>query len=294
MDAAGVITGQVPNSLLQKASRITVYICTYEGSAFKTLYKLEIPVRSRPMPSDYTFEDDAGEIYSFNALETQVANALTAAAEAKSNYTAAAQKETTTEKALATATAAQTDAAQKYTAALEALNGVQDGTLFLKKAGDEMAGNINMNGHTVTALADPVNETDAVPKSFFNLPKLWENSEEAMGTELINLDLSAYRFIAILGEGWVGAGGLSFSAVVPVNASAALRADHVYEGVNYEDERYIEEWHILERRVGVTPEGVRFSNSRRLQVYPADIDAEGAAEYGNTKIMVPMEIYGIK
>ena len=75
MDAAGVIRAEVPNSLLQKPYTILAYICTYAGSTFETQYKLEIPVKGRAKPNDYTLVDDP-EVYSFNALENQVANAL--------------------------------------------------------------------------------------------------------------------------------------------------------------------------------------------------------------------------
>lgn len=76
MDAAGIITAEIPNSLLQKPYKIAAYICIYQGSTFKSLYKIEIPVNARTKPADYTFEDTAGEAYSFNALENMVANGL--------------------------------------------------------------------------------------------------------------------------------------------------------------------------------------------------------------------------
>lgn len=98
MDAAGVIRAEVPNSLLQKPYTILAYICTYAGSTFETQYKLEIPVKGRAKPADYTLEDDP-EVYSFNALENQVVNALarmdaaTAAAANTYNQATAAQRE---------------------------------------------------------------------------------------------------------------------------------------------------------------------------------------------------------
>lgn len=92
MDAAGVIRAEVPNSLLQKPYTIQAYICTYEGSTFETQYKLELPIKARNKPEDYTLEDDP-EVYSFNALENQVANALavleTTTAEVDTKYNAA-------------------------------------------------------------------------------------------------------------------------------------------------------------------------------------------------------------
>lgn len=74
MDAAGVITVDIPNSLLQKPYTINAYICGYNGTTFETYYKLDIPVNKRPQPADYTLQDD-DEVYSFKALENAVVNA---------------------------------------------------------------------------------------------------------------------------------------------------------------------------------------------------------------------------
>lgn len=75
MDAAGVIQVEVPNSLLQKPYKLQAFICTYAGSTFQTLYKIEIQVKERAKPADYTLEDDP-EVYSFNALENLILNTL--------------------------------------------------------------------------------------------------------------------------------------------------------------------------------------------------------------------------
>lgn len=71
MDKAGVISAYIPNSLLQKPYKITAYVCIYEGETFKSLYAIEIPVKPRTKPGDYTFEVD-DEIYSFNAMENRI------------------------------------------------------------------------------------------------------------------------------------------------------------------------------------------------------------------------------
>ena len=76
MDDAGVITAEIPNTLLQKPYKITAFVCMYEDDTFESLYKITIPVKARNMPADYTFQDNDGEIYSFNALENMVADAL--------------------------------------------------------------------------------------------------------------------------------------------------------------------------------------------------------------------------
>lgn len=74
MDNAGVITVAIPNSLLQKPSPVVAYVCVYEGDTFETRYRIEIPLKLRKQPTDYSFTDDQEEIYSFNALENQIIN----------------------------------------------------------------------------------------------------------------------------------------------------------------------------------------------------------------------------
>lgn len=76
MNSAGIITVDIPNSLLQKPYKIMVYVCIYDGDTFESLYKLEIPVKARSKPADYTIEDSYGEIYSFKALENKVNEVL--------------------------------------------------------------------------------------------------------------------------------------------------------------------------------------------------------------------------
>ncbi len=82
MDSAGVVSVLIPNSLLQKPYTVVAYVCIYEGRTFQSLYKIKIPVKGRPQPADYTLKDDQ-EVYSFNALENEVANALVALDAAK-------------------------------------------------------------------------------------------------------------------------------------------------------------------------------------------------------------------
>lgn len=71
MDAAGVITARIPNSLLQSSQKVKAHVCTREGDVFKTWYTIEAPVRARVKPADYTITDDP-EVYSFVALENLV------------------------------------------------------------------------------------------------------------------------------------------------------------------------------------------------------------------------------
>lgn len=73
MDNAGVVTVEVPNSLLQKSYNITAYICDHDGDKFNTMYTVEIPVKARKKPADYVLENDE-EVYSFNALENDISD----------------------------------------------------------------------------------------------------------------------------------------------------------------------------------------------------------------------------
>lgn len=85
MDTAGVIRAEIPNSMLQRPYRVTVYVCVYEGTTFHTAYKLEIPVKERPQPADYVLVDDP-EVYSFNALEAEVHNVIRDYSEIERKY----------------------------------------------------------------------------------------------------------------------------------------------------------------------------------------------------------------
>lgn len=87
MDKAGVITVDVPNGLLQKYYTINVYLCTYDGGTFQTLYKIDVPVMERPKPADYSIEADQ-DVYSFKALENQVTNVLNKFDEVDKRYNA--------------------------------------------------------------------------------------------------------------------------------------------------------------------------------------------------------------
>ena len=111
MDAAGVISVNVPNSLLQKPYKIKAYVCIYSGNTFESLYKIEIPVKARTQPSDYTLVDDE-EVYSFNALENRVLNVL-------SEYEAIGKKYDTAVNNLNTATSELTEAKSAYEVAKE-------------------------------------------------------------------------------------------------------------------------------------------------------------------------------
>ena len=132
MDAAGVIRAEVPNGLLQSNLKLRAHICTREGELFKTWYTVEIPVKARKQPADYTITDDQ-DIYSFTMLEDQVREAtedLAAAVKRVDGAVATANAAKSTaegiaaiaEDAQATAENAQAAANEAKTAAAAAQN----------------------------------------------------------------------------------------------------------------------------------------------------------------------------
>jgi hypothetical protein len=77
IDAAGVVTVDIPNSLLQKPYTITAYVCRRIGATFETMYALQIHVKERTKPADYTLEASDEEVYSFNELEQLINTVMT-------------------------------------------------------------------------------------------------------------------------------------------------------------------------------------------------------------------------
>lgn len=74
-----IISVNIPNSLLQDSLRILAHIGVYEGSTFKVVETVHIPVRARKRPADYQIEDSDEEIYSFKRLENLIGNMVTQA-----------------------------------------------------------------------------------------------------------------------------------------------------------------------------------------------------------------------
>ena len=175
MDEAGVISVEVPNSLLQKPYTIQTYICTYEGDSFETQYKLEIPVKPRSKPEDYTLEDDS-EVYSFNALENQVANAL---------YVFDVK-------------AAEVDV--KYNSAVDAYNGATAKVdAAVVAAADEAAALIReeclVNGTTVTFLADAwVDNENGMYTQNVTVPG-------GTDTDMVGLQMSNAQLLSMIEDG---------------------------------------------------------------------------------------------
>lgn len=77
--SSGVVTVSIPNSLLQEALTIKAYVGVYEDTTFKIIETIEIPVIAKTRPSDYALTDADEEIYSFNKLETKIANMVSSA-----------------------------------------------------------------------------------------------------------------------------------------------------------------------------------------------------------------------
>lgn len=73
----GVVTVQIPNSMLQSALTIKAYVGVYKGSTFTVIETIEIPVIAKNRPSDYVIEKLDDEVYSFDRLENEIANMVT-------------------------------------------------------------------------------------------------------------------------------------------------------------------------------------------------------------------------
>ena len=142
MDAAGVVRAEIPNSLLQKAYTIQVWVGLYEGDAFKTHYKLEIPVKEQAKPLDYTLEDDP-EVYSFERLEAQVASmehvVEAQALAVEQQVSAAMQQSSETQAAAEAAAAAAASATEELARAEEMLSSSSILTLTHKLTGSTHA-----------------------------------------------------------------------------------------------------------------------------------------------------------
>ena len=152
MDDTGIITVKIPNSLLQKPYTIKAYICIYEGDTFRSLYEISIPVKARKQPSDYTLENDE-EIYSFNALENLVNNAVANMGDATSKYETASVKYNESEALLKTAIAEAEQAKKDYDSAAK---------------GYEMIGDLVENSEDIlTALTNKANKSNIVAETLF-------------------------------------------------------------------------------------------------------------------------------
>lgn len=65
------IVADIPNILLKEPYQITAYLYLMDNNSGKTIYTIEIPVRKRPKPSDYEYEDNV-EVVLLSELIQQV------------------------------------------------------------------------------------------------------------------------------------------------------------------------------------------------------------------------------
>lgn len=72
----GILSVDIPNSVLQSNLTINAYIGIYEGDTFKIIEVVEIPVIAKKKPEDYTLEVTDEEVYSFKAIENRVNNTI--------------------------------------------------------------------------------------------------------------------------------------------------------------------------------------------------------------------------
>lgn len=84
VDDEGVISVNVPNSILEKPYKITAYVCIYDGDKFNTLYAVDIPVIERYQPDDF-IPDTEEEIFSYKALHNRIENLLTLSTQTEGN-----------------------------------------------------------------------------------------------------------------------------------------------------------------------------------------------------------------
>ena len=73
----GVIKADIPNSMLQSPFAIVAYVGIYNGTQYKTIEAIKIPIIPRSRPTDYVLEKTNDEVYSFNHLENLIANLVT-------------------------------------------------------------------------------------------------------------------------------------------------------------------------------------------------------------------------
>jgi hypothetical protein len=76
IDEDGIAKVEIPNSLLEDANPIKIYVCIYNGDEFISRYSFKIDIKSRVKPADYIEEDEEKKIYSYNALENLITDTV--------------------------------------------------------------------------------------------------------------------------------------------------------------------------------------------------------------------------
>lgn len=118
MDNAGIVSVDIPNEILTYPNNIDVYVCIYEGDAFRVLYKFTIPVNPKKKPAEYVLIDEEN-IHSFNALENKLENTLKLSLE---NYAEANAKYDETNVKYSNAVDLLNEAVEKNNSATEEYN----------------------------------------------------------------------------------------------------------------------------------------------------------------------------
>lgn len=231
MDSKGVITVSVPNGLLQKPYTITAHLCQYNGATFETLYTVKIPVTERKQPADYTIEDD-GDLYSFNALNNKV------------------------DQAVADMKAAE----QSMTDNL--------GPLVENKVGDAVAALIDTTLSQTGKAADAKAVTDAIAAAVNSIRAsisgtvLWEGSQQS---GKIELDLTPYKRVRII---WRrsdadGAGGYISRHI----ETTATRGDHI---VHFNESNSYKVYNVADDGIDVYVGGANASSVRAAVIIGYD------------------------
>lgn len=81
LEGDGAVKVLIPNSLLQEALLIKADVIVYEGDTRKTIETVEIPVKPKARPLDYSITDSDDEVYSFNKLEKMFKDSLSVSLE---------------------------------------------------------------------------------------------------------------------------------------------------------------------------------------------------------------------
>ena len=224
MDAAGVVRAEIPNGLLQKPYKVVAYVCVYEGSGFRSLYKVEIPMKERPQPSDYVLVDDP-DVYSFTVLEAKIDRVLARDSNAEEKYEAAV--------ALVESNAAELAAAR--TAYAEAVTRLENeaGAVAKETAEDALANMTaeSLGAYTKEQILSPetrelyeLDET-AVPDDVLALVKTLIQSSDAavksMGDTVTGLAASVSTAAKVYTCTWTGTG--TFGASNPRTISPGFK-----------------------------------------------------------------------
>lgn len=237
MDKAGVVSVDIPNSLLEQSHDIIVYICTYEGDAFKCLYKMIIPVNPKKKPDDYITPPDDEEIYSYNALENLFVNSLALSIDnyekAKTDYQNMSGEISRATKTLETATEALNKATADFDTAKSELT--QAKAILEDAAGDLTEATDNYNA-ALDAYNQSAANLDAVVAEYINAKTAYEDARALY-------EQSANSFLQLSGGTMTGAinmGGKAITNVAdPQNDTDAVNKKYVDENSGGLDESKI-------------------------------------------------------